>query len=135
MNKKKMKEIRKQVRSAMQSSVQEMRNDLDYANSQANEEQLEKEEKFVPHAISNATFGHYRQQQKEIDEAMKTLRNAGYYVDSMYHIDDVKSHYDCEDEIAQEIIGLAIDSDGTANQIWEAITYMAEDEYGLKLKE
>ena len=95
----------------------------------------EKEEKFVPHAISNATFGHNREQKKKIDEAIKTLRSAGYYMDSLYHVDDVKDHYDCEDEIAQEIIGLAIDNDGTENQILEAITYMAEDEQGLEPKE
>ena len=111
------------------------KNDLNYANSQPNEDQLKKEEKFVPHAISNATFGHYREEKEKIDKAMKTLREAGYYVDSIYHVDDVKDHYDCEDEIAQEIIGLAIDNDGTANQIWEAIRYMAENEYGLKPKE
>ena len=42
MDKRTMKEIRKQVRSAMQSSVQKLRNDLEYANSEQNESELEK---------------------------------------------------------------------------------------------
>ena len=52
----------------------------------------------------------------------------------MYHIDDVTSMYDCTDSEAMEIIELAIDNDGTANQIWENMRYFAED-MGLKEKE
>lgn len=97
-----------------------MRNDLDYANSQPNENELNKESVWL---------------KDDVKKAIKLLRDNGYYVDSLYHIDDVQSHYDCENEIAQEILGMAIDNDGTANQIWESITYMAEDEYNLTPKE
>jgi len=70
-----------------------------------------------------------------VKKAIKLLRDNGYYVDSLYHIEDVKNHYDCEDEIAQEILGRAIDNDGTSNQIWESVMYVAEDEYNLTPKE
>ena len=97
-----------------------MRNDLEYAISQPNENELNKESVWL---------------KDDVKKAIKLLRDNGYYVDSLYNIDDVKSHYECENEIAQEILGIAIDNDGTANQIWESITYMAEDEYNLTPKE
>jgi hypothetical protein len=43
-----------------------------------NEKENEKE--FTTHAISNSTFGHYREQQKKIDEAAKLLEDEGYLV-------------------------------------------------------
>ena len=94
----------------------ETRNDLDYANSQPNENEL-------PEDIISTN--------DKIADAKELLRKNGYYIDTLYHIDDVQSHYKCTDAQAMEIIDLAIDNDGTANQIWESMTYFAED-MGLK---
>jgi len=40
----------------------------------------ENEKEFTTHAISNSTFGYYREQQKKIDEATKLLEDEGYLV-------------------------------------------------------
>jgi len=98
----------------------ETRNDLEYANSQPNENELNKESVWL---------------KDDVKKAIKLLRDNGYYVDGLYHIEDVQNHYECEDEIAQEILGMSIDNDGTANQIWESIVYIAENEYNLTPKE
>jgi hypothetical protein len=70
----------------------------------------------------------------KIADAKELLRENGYYIHTLYHVDDVKSMYDCTDSQAMEIIELSIDNDGTANQIWENMRYFAED-MGLKEKE
>tara|TARA_R110002020_G_scaffold208419_2_gene414151 strand:- start:791 stop:1045 length:255 start_codon:yes stop_codon:yes gene_type:complete len=70
----------------------------------------------------------------KIADAKELLRENGYYIYTLYHVDDVKSMYDCTDSQAMEIIEFAIDNDGTANQIWENMRYFAEY-MGLKEKE
>ena len=76
----------------------------------------------------------FTQRANEIKEAKELLKNKGYYVDTLWHIDDVKSKYDCSDDVAQEVLGHAMNTECTMNQIWEAIEYMAEDEFNLKFK-
>ena len=71
---------------------------------------------------------------EEIAKAKNLLEDSGYYVHSIYHIDDVSRMFDCTDAQAMQILELAIDNDGTANQIYENMRYFAED-MGLKEKE
>ncbi len=40
----------------------------------------------------------------EIEKANQTLKDAGYYVDSLWHIEDVKKDWKCTDEQAFEIL-------------------------------
>jgi hypothetical protein len=68
-----------------------------------------------------------------IAEAKKLLRDAGYYVDNLWHIDDVKEHYNCDDTEAQEVLDGALTNDATMEQIWNAIDVYAE-EYNMDLK-
>ena len=70
----------------------------------------------------------------KIADAKELLRQNGYYIYSMYHIEDVQSYYECTDSEAMDILDQALDNDGTANQVWESIRYFAED-MGLKEKE
>ena len=69
-----------------------------------------------------------------ISEAKRLLEDSGYYVHSIYHVDDVSRMFDCTDAQAMQILELSIDNDGTANQIYENMRYFAED-MGLKEKE
>ena len=59
----------------------------------------------------------YKKTQKAID----VLEKAGYYVGSLYHVDDVKTYFDCTDDEAMEVLDSALDNDGTAETIWVAI--------------
>ena len=79
-----------------------------------------------------------KQLKKDVDKiqecykkAKDTLQKAGYYINTLYHIEDVQWIYECTDEQAMEILELAMDNDGTANQVIEEIKYHAE-EMGLK---
>ena len=58
----------------------EIKNDLDYANSQPNENELEKEERFIPDAISNSTFEAFREEQRKLDLAKELLTDKGMTV-------------------------------------------------------
>tara|TARA_R100000231_G_scaffold138719_1_gene117778 strand:+ start:8214 stop:8507 length:294 start_codon:yes stop_codon:yes gene_type:complete len=82
------------------------RNDLDYANSQPNENELR---------IKN-----------DIAKARDVLEEAGFYLGSLYHVDDVKRYFKCTNEEAMDVLDSAMDNDGTAETIWLAIKDIGE---------
>jgi hypothetical protein len=68
-------------------------------------------------------------------EAKEVLRNAGYFVDNLWHVDDIKLRYNCDDdEQAQDILNTALTNDATMEQIWFAIDMVAQED-GLTLKD
>lgn len=70
----------------------------------------------------------------EVEKARQVLRDNGYFVDNLWHVDDVKERYNCtDDEQAQEILYNALTNDGTMEQLWFAIGFAADEE-GLTLK-
>lgn len=56
-----------------------------------------------------------------IDQAKQVLRDAGFYTDNLWSIEDVKSQYKCTDEEAYEVLDDALNNDGVMERIWEAI--------------
>ena len=63
-----------------------------------------------------------------IANAKLVLKQAGYFVDNLWHVDDIKLRYDCKnDDIAQEILNEAITNDATMEQVWFAIDMVAQD--------
>ena len=64
-----------------------------------------------------------------IANAKLVLKQAGYFVDNLWHIDDVKLRYNCDDdEQAQDILDNALTNDATMEQIWFAIDMVAQNE-------
>ena len=59
-------------------------------------------------------------------EAKEVLKNAGYFVDNLWHVNDVQANYDCTEEEAQEVLDGAFNNDATMEQIWFAISFHAE---------
>jgi hypothetical protein len=70
----------------------------------------------------------------EIEKAKQILRNAGYQVANLWHINDVKGNYNCTDEEAMEVLVEALGNDATFDQICFAVNFHA-DEMGLTRKE
>jgi hypothetical protein len=63
-------------------------------------------------------------QQLEImttEQAKEVLRNAGYYVDNLWTIQDVQDRFECNDERAQEILHDALTDEYIVEQIFEQI--------------
>lgn len=62
-----------------------------------------------------------------IANAKLVLKQAGYYVDNLWHVDDVKDRYECnDDETAQKILNLALTNDYTMETIHYSINDLAE---------
>ena len=73
--------------------------------------------------------------QQAIANAKLVLKQAGYFVDNLWHIDDVKYKYHCDDDDkAQDVLNSALTNDATMEQIWFAIDVEAQFEY-LKRKD
>jgi hypothetical protein len=63
------------------------------------------------------------EQQREIDNARSVLKSYGYYVENLWHIDDVKGIHDCTDDEAYDILDEAMQNEATYQQIWMSIDY------------
>jgi hypothetical protein len=74
-----------------------------------------------------------KEMKNEIEKAKELLQANGYYVGGLWHINDVKDHWECTDCEAELILAKAIVSERTFDEIWFAINYTAE--HLLKLKE
>ena len=71
----------------------------------------------------------------KIEYAKQVLRNAGYFVDNLWHNDDVKSRYLCDDDEAQHVLDRSLTNEATMNQIWFSIDMVAEDNELTKKEE
>lgn len=60
-----------------------------------------------------------------IGDDMPTLRE-DYQTENLWQIEDVKTHYNCSDAQALDVLERALTNDATMNQIWEAIDAEAE---------
>jgi hypothetical protein len=70
--------------------------------------------------------------QKDIDKARQTLKQAGYYVGNLWSIQDVMEQYECTEDEAQEVLDRSLTNEATIEQIQFSIREFAEV---LKLKE
>jgi hypothetical protein len=62
-----------------------------------------------------------------VAQAKQVLKNAGYYVDNLWQVEDVSDNYECTEEEALEVLDSAMQNDATMEQIWFAIKFVAED--------
>jgi hypothetical protein len=66
-----------------------------------------------------------------VENAKKVLRDHGYFVDNLWHIEDVLSlHKGASVEDAHRILNDALTNGATMEQIWYAITDALENEEG-----
>jgi hypothetical protein len=56
-----------------------------------------------------------------IEQAKQVLKEAGYFVDNLWHVSDVKDSCNCDDYFAQHILLKALTNEATMEQIWFAI--------------
>jgi hypothetical protein len=69
--------------------------------------------------------------QLDINEAKRILKDAGYFVDNLWCVEDVQGNYDCTNEQAQEVLDGALQNEATMQQIWFAIK---EEAMAMNLK-
>jgi len=72
----------------------------------------------------------------EVEKAREVLREAGYFTDNLWHVDDVKLRFAVFDnEDAQDILESALTNDWIMEQIHYVIGKAAEDKGFKKLDE
>ena len=64
----------------------------------------------------------------KVEQAKKILKDAGYFVDNLWHIEDVTLKYNCDPDTAQGILGKALTNDATMEQIHMSIDIFADME-------
>lgn len=64
----------------------------------------------------------------KIAQAKFTLKQAGYFVDNLWHIDDVQnvSEANLSTDQAMQVLSMALTNDATMEQIWYAIQVATE---------
>lgn len=60
-----------------------------------------------------------------VEEARKFLKEQGFFIDNLWHVDDVKGKFKCTDEEAQEVLEQSLTNEETMGQIQFSI-----DEFG-----
>ena len=65
----------------------------------------------------------------KIEEAKKVLRQAGYFVDNLWHIEDVRSKFgdNVDEEVCQEVLEEALTNEWIMEQIFVTILDVGED--------
>ena len=69
-----------------------------------------------------------------IDNAKAVLKAAGYFVDNLWHVEDVQAKFDCSPIDAMSVLNRALTNEATFSQVWFALYFHAE-ELGLTIKE
>ncbi len=69
-----------------------------------------------------------------IEQAKQVLRDNGYYVDNLWHIDDIAQTYNCTDEEALEVLDGALNVSYVVENIFENIDLFANG-IGLTIKD
>ena len=55
------------------------------------------------------------------DQAKELLKKNGYYIDNLWHVDDVQQKCYCTEEEAQEILDMSLTNEGTMEHINDTI--------------
>jgi len=63
-----------------------------------------------------------------VEEAKAVLKANGYFVDNLWHVEDVKSKFNCTDEEAQDVLFESLTNEATMEQIWFSINEFGEME-------
>lgn len=62
-----------------------------------------------------------------VEQAKQVLKEAGYYVENLWSIDDIKSQYKCTDEEAYDVLDDAFNNERVIEEIFIGIDSSAND--------
>lgn len=60
---------------------------------------------------------------EQIEQAKQILKNEGYFIENLWHINDVKINHNVTDEQAYKILNKALTNEDTMAQIWLSIDF------------
>jgi len=73
-------------------------------------------------------MGVYKIKVMNVDQAREVLKQNGFFVDNLWHIEDVKSKFNCTDEQAQYVLEKSLTNEATMEQVWLSIGVFGEME-------
>lgn len=71
---------------------------------------------------------------KDVNVARALLRSKGYYVDNLWHVDDVMDTHKCSKDISYEVLNYALTDEFITSEIFEKIDSICET-LGIKPNE
>ena len=69
---------------------------------------------------------------EEINQAKEILRKAGYHVDSLWHVQDITDRFECDENMAYEILTDVLDAN--VDTIFDSIHHQATNENNINEK-
>lgn len=57
----------------------------------------------------------------EILKAKEVLIKNGYFANNLWHVNDVKTLFDCDDAVAQFVLERSLTNEATMQEIWSSI--------------
>lgn len=66
------------------------------------------------------------QDKQKIEEAFKVLKDAGYFVENPWHIEDVREYFNCSNEQAQRVLFNVFTNEHMVEYIYQDIINEAE---------
>lgn len=66
-------------------------------------------------------------QELTIEDAKRILEKNGYFVANLWHVEDITINYECDEDMAQDILYKALTNDHVMEAIWDSINYFTED--------
>lgn len=69
----------------------------------------------------------YAKENLKIEDAKRILERNGYFVANLWHINDVKADWNCDDDTAQDILYKSLTNDSVMEAVWDSINYFTED--------
>jgi len=72
---------------------------------------------------------------KAIQDAKQLLKDNGYYVGNLWCVDDIKSKFKCNNDMAQYILDKSLTNEATYEQIWFSIDTFGDMEGLTRISE
>ena len=79
---------------------------------------------------------------QSVENARAYLREQGYFVDNLWHVDDVKSTFfnptdlsnngNIDSDLAMDVLNKTLTNSAVMEAIWESMGIIAEGEFNLK---
>lgn len=73
--------------------------------------------------------------QVSTEDLRNELELRGFQTDNLWHTVDVMDNYECDSDVAMDILTYALNNEWTIEQIFVVIDQIAQDDYNLKRKE
>lgn len=76
----------------------------------------------------------YAKEHLSVEDAKKILERQGYFVDNLWHVDDVTAWvYECDEDTAKQIMSKALTSEDVIHSVWDKMDYFS-NHFKLKIK-